>query len=191
MGSIRRSLTPPGPITELFDRLNELHFRAGEPSVRQIARGIGEGTVSASTVYNALSGPRVPAWGFLELIVEQLGGNVTEYQPLWYAARRAEQAVQNRPPPRRAGRSHRHRSSRVRAPSGVRSRSVVLDRPGTRSGARTRPGRPRPARCTARPAVPDRREPRALGPGGASPQWALHGAPRGAGDVARPVAAAR
>ena len=94
MAAIRRAPTPPGPITELFDRLNDLHFRAGEPSVRQIARRIGTGVVSASTVYNALKGPRVPKLSLLKLIVDQLGGPVEDFEELWRAARDAERELQ-------------------------------------------------------------------------------------------------
>ncbi len=90
MGSIARRPTPPGAITHLFDRLHLLHLDAGEPSLRRIVAGIGRGVVSYSTVYNALSGPRVPAWGFLELIVVELGADPAEFRPLWLAARRAE-----------------------------------------------------------------------------------------------------
>ncbi|MFD0684430.1 FxSxx-COOH system tetratricopeptide repeat protein [Actinomadura fibrosa] len=90
MGSIRRRPTPPGPITDLFDRLNELHLEAGLPSVRQTVAGIGRGVISTSSVYNTLAGPRVPAWHFLALVVEELGGSVDDYRPLWSAARRAE-----------------------------------------------------------------------------------------------------
>ncbi len=40
-------------------------------------------------------GPRVPKWGFLELVVEELGGNVAEFRGLWQAARLAEEAADN------------------------------------------------------------------------------------------------
>src|SRR5262245_11807104 len=97
MGSITRRPTPPGPITDLFDRLNRLHLNAGEPSLRRIVAGIGRGVISYSTVYNVLSGPRVPAWSFLRLIVTELGGDPAEFQRLWSAARRAERD-RNTPP---------------------------------------------------------------------------------------------
>jgi tetratricopeptide (TPR) repeat protein len=90
MGSIARRPTPSGAITHLFDRLHELHLNAGEPSLRRIVAGIGRGEVSLSTVYNTLAGPRVPAWGFLELIVARLGGDPEEFRSLWSAARLAE-----------------------------------------------------------------------------------------------------
>lgn len=43
MAVLKREFTPSGPISHLFDRLHELHFRAGEPGVRQIAAGLGQG----------------------------------------------------------------------------------------------------------------------------------------------------
>ncbi|MEV4050033.1 WD40 repeat domain-containing protein [Amycolatopsis sp. NPDC049688] len=90
MGVLRRAVTPPGPITDLFDRLHELHLRAGEPGLRQIAADIGIGVVSHATVHTAFTGPRVPKWGYLELIVETLGGDTAVFHRLWLAARQAE-----------------------------------------------------------------------------------------------------
>ena len=66
MGAIKREPTPPGPVSNLFDRLHDLHLEAGQPSMRQIATRIGRGVVSSSTVHNMFRGPRVPKWGFLE-----------------------------------------------------------------------------------------------------------------------------
>lgn len=87
---LKRELTRAGSITDLFDRLHELHLDAGEPSVRQIATGIGRGVLSYTTVHNVFRGPRVPKWGHLELIVDQLGGDTEEFRALWRAARLAE-----------------------------------------------------------------------------------------------------
>lgn len=89
MAPLKRRSTPPGPITALFDRLHELHLHAGEPSVRQIATGIGgRGVISYTTVHNVLCGPQVPRWGYLELVVEQLGGDIDQFRALWKATRR-------------------------------------------------------------------------------------------------------
>ena len=41
MGAIKREPTPAGPVTELFDRLHAIHLAAGQPSIREIATGIG------------------------------------------------------------------------------------------------------------------------------------------------------
>jgi tetratricopeptide (TPR) repeat protein len=75
--------------------LHDLHLAAGQPSLRQIATRIGRGVVSSSTVHNMFRGPRVPKWGFLELVVEELGGDVAEFRGLWQAARQAEAAADN------------------------------------------------------------------------------------------------
>src|SRR5208282_2553094 len=90
MPAIRRRPTPPGPITELFERLDALHLAAGLPSTREIAVGIGRGVISSSTVHNMFRSSRVPRWGFLELVVEQLHGDREEFLALWQAARLAE-----------------------------------------------------------------------------------------------------
>jgi hypothetical protein len=72
--AVRREPTPIGPITEFFDRLQELYLDAGEPGVRQIATGLGRGVLSHTTVHSAFRGPRIPKWGNVELIIEYLGG---------------------------------------------------------------------------------------------------------------------
>jgi hypothetical protein len=95
VGAIKREPAPFGPVSDLFDRLHDLHLAAGQPSLRQIATRIGRGVVSSSTVHNMFRGPRVPKWGFLELVVEELGGNVAEFRGLWQAARLAEEAADN------------------------------------------------------------------------------------------------
>ncbi|MEU5738471.1 hypothetical protein ABZ784_10805 [Streptomyces tendae] len=41
------------------------------------------GVVSHSTVHQALSGKRIPRWGALELIIEALGGDPSEFHSLW------------------------------------------------------------------------------------------------------------
>jgi tetratricopeptide repeat protein/NB-ARC domain-containing protein len=92
VGAIKRVPTPPGPITELFERLHAIHLAAGQPSIREIATGIGRGVISPSTIHNMFRGPRVPRWGFLELVVEELHGDLSEFRTLWQAARVAENA---------------------------------------------------------------------------------------------------
>lgn len=92
MPAIRRRPSPPGPITDLFDRLDALHRAAGLPSMREIAVGIGRGVISSSTVHNMFRSARVPRWGFLELVVEELHGDRAEFLVLWQAAQRAEEA---------------------------------------------------------------------------------------------------
>jgi tetratricopeptide (TPR) repeat protein len=90
MGAVKRNQTPPGPITALFDRLHAIHLAAGLPSMREIALGIGRGVISSSTIHNMFRGPRVPRWSFLKLVVQQLHGDVAEFQGLWQAARLAD-----------------------------------------------------------------------------------------------------
>ncbi|GAB3744943.1 trehalose-6-phosphate synthase [Amycolatopsis oliviviridis] len=90
--ALRREPTPVGAVAELFDRLHELHLDAGEPGVRQIASGIGRGVLSHTSVHNTFRGPKVPKWGHLELIVDQLGGDTEAFRRLWRLARLAELA---------------------------------------------------------------------------------------------------
>ncbi|GIG57816.1 hypothetical protein Lfu02_21880 [Longispora fulva] len=94
MPPLKRSDTPPGPVTELFDRLHELHLDAGEPSTRRIAK-LTDGIVAFSTVYSIFRGPKVPGWGLLELVVDALGGNEDEFRRLWKAAIQAERLAQS------------------------------------------------------------------------------------------------
>jgi len=94
VGVVKRGPTPPGPITDLFARLDDLHARAGRPSMREIARQVGRGKISTSTVHNVFRSPRVPRWNYIELIVRALGGDQDreEFLDLWQAAWRAENA---------------------------------------------------------------------------------------------------
>lgn len=96
MVAIKHDPTPPGPITDLFARLDNLHLQAGRPSVREIARRIGRGRISASTIHNLFRSSRVPRWEFLELVVVALGGarDRQEFLVLWEAARRTEREVE-------------------------------------------------------------------------------------------------
>ncbi len=95
MPAIRREPTPPGPITDLFGRLDDLHSQAGRPSMREIARRAGRGNISPSTVHNLFRSSRVPRWDFLEQVVIALGGvqDRQEFLVLWQAAWRAENDV--------------------------------------------------------------------------------------------------
>jgi tetratricopeptide (TPR) repeat protein len=92
---IKREPTPPGPIADLFDRLDELHSKAGRPSMREIAIRAGRGNISSSTVHNVFRRSQVPRWAFLEQIVKALGGAQERevFLSLWEAAWRAENNV--------------------------------------------------------------------------------------------------
>lgn len=95
VGSVRREPTQPGHITDLFDRLDDLHAKAGRPSMREIARRAGRGNVSSSTVHNIFSSSRVPRWDFLEIVVNALGGATRreEFHTLWDAAWKAQNST--------------------------------------------------------------------------------------------------
>jgi tetratricopeptide (TPR) repeat protein len=96
VGAIKREPTPPGPITDLFARLDELHSNAGRPSMREIAIRAGRGNISSSTVHNVFRSSRVPRWVFLEQVVRALEGTSDreEFLALWQAAWRAENEVE-------------------------------------------------------------------------------------------------
>ena len=83
MGALPQPAVPEAPLARLFERLHELHHRAGWPSLRTMAKEIG---CSPTTVSVAMSQPRLPRWGMVELIVETLGGDVEEFHGLWLAA---------------------------------------------------------------------------------------------------------
>lgn len=92
MPPVTREPTPPGPIAELFERLDQLRLAEGQPSLREIARRAGQGQVSSSTVHNAFKKARVPSWDNLEKIVRALHGNTHVFLELWKAAQQAENA---------------------------------------------------------------------------------------------------
>ena len=87
MGRIRRPEAVPGPCGDILLELRRLHLRAGEPSMRAIARSTG--ALSHDTVHRVLTGPALPHWGPLELVVEALHGDVEAFRGLWIAARSA------------------------------------------------------------------------------------------------------
>jgi hypothetical protein len=113
VGAIRREPLPPGPVTDLFARLDALHSQAGRPSVREISRRAGRGEISHSTVHNLFRTSRVPRWEFLEQVVLALSGDREEFLDLWQAAWRAEN--EDKSPhagPANAGTTQAHGGSR-------------------------------------------------------------------------------
>jgi tetratricopeptide (TPR) repeat protein len=92
VAAIKREPAPPGPIADLFDRLDDLHSKAGRPSMREIAKRAGRGKISSSTVHNLFRKSQVPRWAFLEHVVKALGGAQEReaFFALWDAAWRAE-----------------------------------------------------------------------------------------------------
>jgi hypothetical protein len=55
--------------------------------MRKIARDTC--ALSHDTVHRVLTGPELPRWGPLELVVEALGGDVEAFRELWVSARHA------------------------------------------------------------------------------------------------------
>jgi hypothetical protein len=82
---MRKLQTAPGAAGDILVELRHLHLRAGEPSMRAIARLTG--AISHDTVHRILTGPDVPQWGPLELVVEALHGDVELFRELWITAR--------------------------------------------------------------------------------------------------------
>jgi tetratricopeptide (TPR) repeat protein len=78
------------PIQALSQELRRLHLRAGEPSSRELARALGRGVLSHTTINATLRGTRVPRWQSLELVSGALGGDIELVRRLWTAARNAE-----------------------------------------------------------------------------------------------------
>jgi tetratricopeptide (TPR) repeat protein len=95
VAAIKREPMPPGPIADLFDRLDDLHSKAGRPSMREIAIRAGRGNISSSTVHNLFRRSQVPRWAFLEQVVKALGATQERevFLGLWEAAWRAENDV--------------------------------------------------------------------------------------------------
>ena len=87
--ALRMPQVPEGPIREFFEELHRLHIHAGEPSTRLLASKISGG-FSHTTVHGVFTKPTVPGWGLLELIVEELGGDVEKFRALRTHARHAE-----------------------------------------------------------------------------------------------------
>src|SRR5262245_31641372 len=100
MVQLSRPDLPCGAHRALVDALHDLHHDAGWPSLRRLAQQAG---CSPTTVSAAFTSPRVPSWGLLELLVEEMGGDVGEFHVLWLAATSPEDGPAARPP-RIAGR---------------------------------------------------------------------------------------
>ena len=70
-----------GAERTLVVALGDLHLQAGKPSARAIARALG--SISHTTVTEALNGRRVPSWPVLARIVKALGGDEEAFQRIW------------------------------------------------------------------------------------------------------------
>jgi tetratricopeptide (TPR) repeat protein/lambda repressor-like predicted transcriptional regulator len=101
MGALPSPDLPPGAHQDLVRALHELHHRAGWPSLRSLARRTG---VSHTTVSKVLSSSVLPPWGTVELLVEAMGGDRSEFHALWLAASSTHDEAPPPPSPRIAGR---------------------------------------------------------------------------------------
>ncbi|MFJ4678601.1 NACHT domain-containing protein [Kitasatospora sp. NPDC088783] len=72
-------------VKRLAAGLSALRQRAGQPSLREIAR-LSNGTLSHTTAAEALSGKRVPSWQVVAELIRSLDGDEKEFRPLWVAA---------------------------------------------------------------------------------------------------------
>ena len=68
---------------DFFAEMNQLHHRAGRPSMRTIGSHVG---CSHTTVGTVFRGPMIPRFGLVELVVEYLRGDVERFRLLWYRA---------------------------------------------------------------------------------------------------------
>jgi hypothetical protein len=136
VAAIKREPTPPpGPIADLFDRLDDLHSKAGRPSIREIAIRAGHGNISSSTVHNILRRSTVPRWMFVEAFVKALGGAQQRevFLALWEAAWQAANGdVPLRQDP-----------ADLPLPAGLAGDSEAGPSPWLQSGAQAREGRGR------------------------------------------------
>jgi hypothetical protein len=79
----------PGPVEEFVVALRVLHAQAGAPSTRSLATLTG--TVSHTTVAEALAGRRLTSWPVVSRIVTALGGDQDQFRQLWQSASEAAQ----------------------------------------------------------------------------------------------------
>jgi hypothetical protein len=78
------------PAAELAAALRSLRAQAGSPSLRALAKRAG--TVSHTTVADALAGSRVPSWEVVSAIVRACEGDQDQIRRKWLAAHNAESA---------------------------------------------------------------------------------------------------
>src|SRR4051794_36763221 len=100
MGALPRPDLPPGAHRDLNEALHDLHHRAGWPSLRAMAKAAG---CSHTTISAVFSGPKLPTWGVLELVVEAMDGDVEQFHRLWVEAGAGDSTGPSAP--RLAGRS--------------------------------------------------------------------------------------
>ncbi|MGW6569261.1 hypothetical protein [Streptomyces sp. NPDC054975] len=81
MAKLTTPALAPGPRKELSDHLHALHRRAGWPSVRELAKALGQGVASSSRIHDAFTKPRLPDWGLVQLVVAELASRVPDATP--------------------------------------------------------------------------------------------------------------
>jgi replicative DNA helicase len=94
MARIKQPQLPPGAQNDFFSALHDLHLKAGYPSTREIQKDIGREYVSHTTIYKALTGPRIVGWVIIEQMVEALADRsrqnrntvIEQVKSLWEAA---------------------------------------------------------------------------------------------------------
>lgn len=107
MARLTAPTLPLGPRKRLSDALHSAHRRAGWPSVRDLARALGAGVVSASRVHDAFTKPRLPDWGLVRVLLVELAARtpgmdvateVKRFHTLWDEAAQAEASPANDSP---------------------------------------------------------------------------------------------
>lgn len=96
MPSLKRPELPEGPKKELNDALHDLHWQAGQPSVRDLVGLVGGKVVAGrSRIHDAFCSDRLPAWGLIQILTEALASKIPGAEPaieelrlhqLWLAA---------------------------------------------------------------------------------------------------------
>jgi archaellum biogenesis ATPase FlaH len=98
MPAFKRAQLPPGPLSDLMDALHELHLVAGQPSTRDLQRGIGgRSAPSHAAIHKAFTGSKLPTWRLVEPLVQvmarQVGrdekAEVEHFRTLWGRAARS------------------------------------------------------------------------------------------------------
>lgn len=90
---------PEGPLCDLNRELHALHKKAGHPSARNLYMAVNK-VVSHTKIHNAFTKPFLPAWGVVDVVVEQLAirarprlkveAEIDRFKRLWDRASEAE-----------------------------------------------------------------------------------------------------
>lgn len=95
VGRWTKPTLPVGPLRTLNGELHALHRKAGHPSARELQRAVKK-AASHTKIHHAFIKPQLPAWGVVEVVVEQLAkaarpklseeAEVDRFKTLWDAA---------------------------------------------------------------------------------------------------------